>query len=473
MTMGEHVVHPPHGLELDSQPPPYGSQLHQRYWLRTAGHVLSALLEDARYPQQRRAEFLQQFGTLVAPFLGPPPPSNSSSAGQGGAGSGDGGCWQSFMTDDHTPIELSWDFHTGADSPTIRYSMEPVAPDAGTPANPRNEGAAAAFKEALLRALPGTDTTWHDYFEAYFGKGRPAGAACKPCSRPLTQLGRARSDVDRDADSGFFGSGSEPDEVEVGGDSDSESASESASQSQSKADGQPPSTSFWAFDLLPDRPSTVKAYYFPGVLARATGRTNFQVISDAIASAPGCRSGNHLEAFKAFARFVQRGDAGASSAYPPAPRFEMDMLAVDLVPIDRSRIKIYLRDRRTDFASAREVMSVGGQLLHDSDFEKGMLRLRRLWDALFGTDGVPDHVPLPHKDHRTAGILYNVEFRVDRASAVPKVKIYMPVRHYAQSDRQVVEALSRYMAEEVGAQPGLHEAAANAKSYAECIHRTL
>jgi hypothetical protein len=42
-----------------------------------------------------------------------------------------------------------------------------------------------------------------------------------------------------------------------------------------------------------------------------------------------------------------------------------------------------------------------------------------------------------------AGILYNMEFRL--GSEIPKVKVYIPVGHYARSDWHVLMALNGYM----------------------------
>ena len=47
------------------------------------------------------------------------------------------------MTDNHTPVEFSWDWGCANDEPTVRYSIEPIGCNAGTPKDPLNEHAAA------------------------------------------------------------------------------------------------------------------------------------------------------------------------------------------------------------------------------------------------------------------------------------------------------------------------------------------
>lgn len=219
------------------------------------------------------------------------------------------------------------------------------------------------------------------------------------------------------------------------------------------------STTFWAFDLI-EKGASVKAYFFPGAAAHATGRTNLQAILEAVASAPGY-SPRDFPSLGIYTDFAARDSSIGH---------EMDMLALDLEPLERSRLKIYFRDRRTDFASVRENMSLGG-LVAEPNLDKGLLRLRKLWDAFFDTAGIADEIPLPHVDHRTAGILYNVEFRFRKR--LPLVKVYIPVRHYAQNDAYISEALSVYINEEVAKRRNLAVAAMSAKFYRRCIDQTL
>ncbi|KAF4434653.1 Tryptophan dimethylallyltransferase 1 [Fusarium acutatum] len=215
------------------------------------------------------------------------------------------------------------------------------------------------------------------------------------------------------------------------------------------------STMFWAFDLK-QSVTTNKAYFFPGLIAHAMNKSTLEVVADAITSAPGCRPEN-ISSFASFAKFIhERQHLG----------LEMDMLALDLVPVEKSRLKIYFRDRRTDFRSVTEMMSLGGRI-HGQEFDVGMRNLRNLWDALLGTSGVPDDIPLPYNNHRTAGILYNVEFRTK--STTPKIKIYIPVRHYAISDSQIIEALRDFLADQTSKLPDVAVDSFWAKRYADCL----
>jgi hypothetical protein len=78
-------------------PPPEVKDLHSTLWDSGPGEMLSAMTEMAGYPGESQAIHRAFFANSVASSLGPHP------AGTGGGVSS----WQSFMTDDHTPLELS------------------------------------------------------------------------------------------------------------------------------------------------------------------------------------------------------------------------------------------------------------------------------------------------------------------------------------------------------------------------------
>lgn len=332
---------------------------HGAHWWKSSGYALAILLGNAGFSYPARVRILEFFVRCIAPRLG--------IANEPGVER-----WKSFMTDDHNPIEFSWDWHTGSEPPKIRFSVEPVSERAGTPQDPRNELVSMEFLKAMLTALPAIDMQWYSHFESYLAVGlkqhSPAGH--------LSQI-------------------------------------------------------FWEFGLN-EKDITVKAYFFPEYRARATQRTVFQVISEAIAAAPFCTS-EDLLALYMFQEFVFEHAKLA---------LEMDMLAIDLVEPLQSRLNIYYRTRETSFESVRNSMTLGGRITNN-DMDTGLQSLRRLWDSLFDQQGAPDGCPLPASTHRTAGILYDVEFCL--GSKAPKVKIYIPVRHYARSDWQIMNAVSDFI----------------------------
>ncbi|KAF5018090.1 hypothetical protein F66182_9943 [Fusarium sp. NRRL 66182] len=359
---------------------------HQSYWYQTVGLVLEKLLDNAEYSFHSQVDALNQFANLVAPYLGP-----SLGTGQPQ--------WESFMTDNQTPIELSWDFHTGYDQPTIRYSIEPVMLDAGTTSNPYNSRAAARFRHDAIKTFPDMDTTLFDHFQAYFER--------------RWVLNRKRDHL---------------------------------------------STVFWAFDL-DESGTTNKAYIFPDAACDG-GLSTLDIMFNAINTAPGC-SLEALRAFGVFSDFVN---------HRPRLNLEIVLLALDLVPVSKSRLKIYFRDSRTNFNAVKEVMSLSGRL-DSPEIERGLVNLKMLWDSLLDTQKMAGDSMLPHKDHKTAGILYNIEFRM--SSTNPKVKIYIPVRHYAKNDLQVIRALKGFLTDQVSNKPDLAAEPVRVKRYSECMEDIL
>lgn len=161
------------------------------------------------------------------------------------------------------------------------------------------------------------------------------------------------------------------------------------------------------------------------------GQLNLTVISQAIVAAPYCRP-DKLKALSVFQEF-------ATDCLRPMP--EMGMLAIDLVDPIASRLKIYFRIRETSFSSVQHTMTLGNRI-ETPELVRGLRNLKPLWDAVLERNGFPEDAALPQIDHRTAGILYNVEFHL--GSAVPQVKIYIPVRHYAGSDQKIMHGLDEY-----------------------------
>ncbi|KAM0432324.1 hypothetical protein ACHAPT_004865 [Fusarium lateritium] len=357
---------------------------HQRYWYQNVGYVLVSFLNSAGYTQMNQINILHHFANLVTPHLG--------SAFRIGLPR-----WRSFMTDDHTPVQLSWDFGTGVEKPTIRYSIEPIGLDAGTAVNLQNARAAGDFKKDLMDAFPEINTTLFEHFHACF------------------------------------------DQLWIGGGPGHQS------------------TMFWGF-TLEDNTITNKAYFFPGAMARATHRPTMAVIQEAIESIPGY-SPDKMASFKPFAKYVGRH---------PELRLEVEMFALDLVPEERSRLRVYFRDRRTNFEAVEETMSLGSRL-QEPNFEMGIRKLKQLWNALLGTQDVPGNIDLQYKHHRTAGILYHFEFGMDIQT--PKVKVYIPVRHYAENDQQILDALARFMSE--GRGNGDQTAPESVSRYSECLQCTF
>lgn len=79
--------------------------------------------------------------------------------------------WKSFMTDDGTPIEFSWDWTTRTTPPKIRYSIEPCDYP-GLSMNSSNTSAVQSFCNIILKNSPGVNFAWYDHFTTLIGERR-------------------------------------------------------------------------------------------------------------------------------------------------------------------------------------------------------------------------------------------------------------------------------------------------------------
>lgn len=334
---------------------------HAQYWWSTSGHALAVLLDRAGYTTAGQYESLKFF-RAITPILGP-----AFVRGEM--------CWKSFMTDDHNPVELSWDWRLAGQSPKVRFSIEPIGREAGTHLDSLNESASSELQKIMVQMLPQARLEVLSYFQ-----------------QQLRVYKRELLDYDH------------------------------------------LTQEFYAFDL--DEGGIMgKAYFFPQNQARATGKDSFDVILNVLKVAP-LSAPDDIHALRVFQEYV---DDVAS------PALEMDMLAIDLVEPEKSRFKIYFRIRDTRFSSIQETMTLRGRITTPGITE-GLKHLRILYHALQENDdchNTPDTAIHMNDHHRTAGILYYVEFRY--GAKQPKVKAYLPVRHFAQSEEAIIAAIHKQL----------------------------
>jgi DMATS type aromatic prenyltransferase len=128
------------------------------FWWRTAGRALACLIAHTEYPVKAQHRHLLFFRDFIAPQLGLAPAEREQRSLP----------WQSFMTDDGTPLELSWDWGVTGDAPKVRFSIEPIATHAGTPVDPLNRHAGYDLVRRLQAAVPTVNLELFDHFAAEF-----------------------------------------------------------------------------------------------------------------------------------------------------------------------------------------------------------------------------------------------------------------------------------------------------------------
>ncbi|KAI4143605.1 MAG: hypothetical protein L6R39_004505 [Caloplaca ligustica] len=345
-------------------------------WWRSAGTVLANLLHGAGYSEEDQIRHLLFYGHSVAPSLGVFPCLDRNTFG-----------WKSFMTDDHTPIELSWNWSSGGRAPEVRYSIEPIGIDAGTFIDPYNVYAAPRLLRCLRQTSPHVNLEWFDHF-----------------SKELLGINRSRYQA-----SPRF-----------------EGPPESVKSSSS--------STFLAFDLRRSHEVAVKAYLLPGAQANQKGTTSLSLIKEAVQKLPP----EQVEGLSAFNLLLEYTRVSAIGS-----RLECDILGIDCVQPTEARLKVYMRSRSTSFLTVRSIMTLDGRI-SGPQHESGLDELFELWKLFFGQDlPLGFDTDLPVNGHRTAGILYY--FDISRKASMPLPKIYLPVRHYGSNDHDIARRLARFM----------------------------
>ena len=124
-----------------------------QYWWRTTGIPFAILLEKSGYSMDAQCQHLLFYYCCVVPELGAGPDSEGMPKN-----------WRSFMTDNFSPIELSWEWGCQGNSPTVRFSIEPIGPQAGTSADPLNQNATSRLVRQFQPLLADCDLSLFEHF---------------------------------------------------------------------------------------------------------------------------------------------------------------------------------------------------------------------------------------------------------------------------------------------------------------------
>ncbi|KAL6713789.1 hypothetical protein ACLMJK_008281 [Lecanora helva] len=336
-----------------------------QFWWRTTGIPFAILLQKSGYSMDAQCQHLLFYYCCVVPELGAGP--NSQGLPKH---------WKSFMTDNYCPNELSWEWGTGAKAPTVRFSIEPIGPQAGTPADPLNKNATSRLVRQYEPLLADASSSLYDHF-----------------SNELLSYNYSARDLESEGHK---------------------------------------SRTFVAFELGKEG-VMLKAYFMPSFKSAELGQSNWKTITQAIERLPSY-SPSAFAGLTTIQNYLNTSRQG--------PGIQAEIFAIDCIEAEKSRYKIYVRSRETNFNAVKDVMTLGGTV-KDSQTEKGLNELEKLWRlTLELPEGFSNSDELPEIGHRTAGILYY--FDIKQGSATPGVKVYIPVRHYAKNDLDAAENLASY-----------------------------
>ncbi|KAF2877960.1 aromatic prenyltransferase [Massariosphaeria phaeospora] len=187
------------------------------------------------------------------------------------------------------------------------------------------------------------------------------------------------------------------------------------------------SSRFIAVEPKGDGSISAKAYFIP----QGDKSNKLSVIANAIRSLPGADS-RLTDCVKHLSSFLSEYGIG------PVPWAEM--LGIDCTHPSRARLKIYIRTEQTSFDSVLGMMMFPKNQLSAKETAK----LRDFWYTILGLeDSGNDSDSLPTNNHWTAGIIYHFDLRLN--SSVPKIKVYIPVKHYGINDLVAAERFSKWL----------------------------
>ncbi|KAL4865526.1 aromatic prenyltransferase [Aspergillus spectabilis] len=345
------------------------------FWSTTTATVLSRLLDQANYDARSKSFYMSFYSQFVLPAFGPRPQSNNTPF------------WRSFVTDDFSPIEYSWNF-TAKQESTIRFAIEPISVLAGTAEDPFNQIAPAEFLELTKSLGSDVDLSWYNTLADALYMKRDASASAQQQFSPR----------------------------------------ETASQA------------FVGFDLNRQGKLAPKVYMMPNVKAAWSGTSPLELVTAALQRIE-VQGTNILIAWKVVQSYIRSQPAGSIPA--------VEIISFDCVgpQSPSARIKVYVRSPNMSLAVAKDMFTLGGRVVAE-DTPRALDLLEELWRLLLNIPLLtPEDAEVSprnesHANHRTGGVIFNYE--LTPGFPIPEPKLYIPVRHYANSDLAIAEGLAAF-----------------------------
>ncbi|KFY28583.1 hypothetical protein V491_00393 [Pseudogymnoascus sp. VKM F-3775] len=343
----------------------------------TFSNLLSTLLNQCSYSPELQREYFSFFTTYILPHLQVFPN------------------WSSNLTHNGSPFEPSRNIQDGQSM--LRFCFEPIAPIAGTPADPFSQALSFTLAEQFgnMEAFGGFDTELWEHFtkELYVWE---------------------KADIDK-----VMGI-------------------KSVRTLRS---------CLFAFDLNKKKYGLMlKAYINCFRKAHILETSPAVILFDSIKRLPGRE--DEKVALGKLESFLMPRDGGFEGIRDMAARnitevkgLNVVMTSFDLLDPLRARIKIYARSYDLDFANFKDVYTLGGQIHAE---EQEMNVFKEFYSALFNLpetwDGVTEHVK--RLDTRHAGVLW--QFELMHGKLTPEVKLYISFWNFVPNDAEAARRLKRF-----------------------------
>lgn len=171
-----------------------------------------------------------------------------------------------------------------------------------------------------------------------------------------------------------------------------------------------------------------KFYFLPHLRAAETNISQEDLVTECIS-----RIGL-LEPWMRVLSFMQ--------TIPQSARPVPDMIAVDCVPSTQNRIKVYFRSDATTLDEIVRIVRLGGALDDDPLIKETTDLIENLWSYFFPGIERHEHIKPSLPKKVAHGFLIYFEMKLGSNRLWPKV--YIPVRHYCESDMFIANAISKF-----------------------------
>ena len=128
--------------------------LDSSFWQTRLAPIMSILLLEAGYSSNIHAQHMKFYERYINDAFGPRP-----------IVPGKPRIWNSYMTDDFSPVEFSWSWD--AEKPSIRFSIEAIGHTAGSYLDPQNQVTTLRLVDDLCLHYPHIDRRLFDYFRGH------------------------------------------------------------------------------------------------------------------------------------------------------------------------------------------------------------------------------------------------------------------------------------------------------------------
>ncbi|KAL1601388.1 hypothetical protein SLS60_006300 [Paraconiothyrium brasiliense] len=133
---------------------------HAQQWWKQTAPMLGHMLQGAGYDVHQQYRILLFFWRYIVIHLGPYPEESQNKTLTP--------FWQSFMTDDNSPMELSWAWDSINSLPEIRFSIEAIGYEAGKAEDPHNQMETMKLISELKATQPHLVWELFEYFHTAF-----------------------------------------------------------------------------------------------------------------------------------------------------------------------------------------------------------------------------------------------------------------------------------------------------------------